>query len=254
MEKAFINGKTIAFDRFGHGKPLLMIHGFPLDHHSWDGIKVHLADKFDLILPDLPGFGDSDIGKDEASTAQIAQDLAALLDHLKVQKAFVAGHSMGGYVALALAQQQPGKIFGLGMISSQVLPDSDERKKARLASAEKVSTEGVGVLLDMAEKLSADPRLVPYFRDMILRQKPAGVIAGLKAMAARPDATPFFSKFKFPVVLVHGNDDSLIPPARTLEMKEMLSHAEVILLDKVGHSPMIEQPEKTAAALLKFLD
>src|SRR5688572_27394425 len=101
MEKVNIKGNEIAYDRHGSGPPLVLLHGFPLDHHLWDEVVPLLEDTFDLIFPDLRGFGDSTTIDSPHSIDDYASDVGGLLDYLGIQKAAIVGHSMGGYVALA---------------------------------------------------------------------------------------------------------------------------------------------------------
>jgi 3-oxoadipate enol-lactonase len=244
---------SLAFERRGKGAPLLLIHGFPLDHGFWEPFLPYLESNFDLIIPDLHGFGFSDGSEDDFTIEQMASDLAVLLDKLNIQKTFISGHSMGGYVALAFAHAHPEKVLGLGLLASQAMPDAPERKTGRYATAERVGLHGVVEVAGMAEKLSANPELIPFFREIILRQRPVGIIGALKAMAGRPDATKFTALFKFPVVLVHGLEDVLIPAERSREMKALMPQAKLIELPGVGHSPMLEAPAVTAQALLNLL-
>jgi 3-oxoadipate enol-lactonase len=252
MEKIPVNGISLAYGRRGTGAPLLLVHGFPLDHTTWEPLLPHLEDDFDVIMPDLRGFGQSDAPEGAYTVEQMATDLAALLDTLKIQKTYIAGHSMGGYVTLAFARAYPERVLGLGMISSQAAADSTEGKAKRYATVSEVAVNGVSAVAGMSEKLSANPAYVPFFRELILRQQPSGIIGALKAMAERPDASELFSTLDFPVILVHGLADALIPPERSREMKVLLPRAELVELSGVGHSPSLEAPVETARALCKF--
>src|SRR5688572_14774917 len=101
MQKLTVNGTQIAFDRTeGTGTPLVLIHGFPLDHSMWDVLLPHLQD-VDVITPDLRGFGESAVVDGTYTVDDMADDVIGLLDALKIEKAALVGHSMGGYVALA---------------------------------------------------------------------------------------------------------------------------------------------------------
>jgi pimeloyl-ACP methyl ester carboxylesterase len=252
MEKIPLNGISLAYDRRGTGAPLLVVHGFPLDHTTWEPLLPHLEDDFDVLMPDLRGFGQSDAPEGAYTVEQMAADLAALLDSLKIQKTYLAGHSMGGYVALAFTRAYPERVLGLGMVSSQVAADSPESKAKRYATVGEVAVNGVSAVAGMSEKLSANPAHVAFFREMILRQRPGGVIGALKAMAERPDSHDLFLSFDFPVVLVHGLSDALIPPERSREIKALLPRAELVELPGVGHSPTLEAPVETARALYRF--
>jgi hypothetical protein len=101
MEKINVNGVQLAYDRRGKGTPLVLLHGFPVDHHLWNEILPLLEDTFDMILPDLRGFGESTTLDSFYTLEDFASDIAGLLDHLGIQKAAIAGHSMGGYIARA---------------------------------------------------------------------------------------------------------------------------------------------------------
>src|SRR5574342_836143 len=101
METITVDGLQLAYVRQGNGTPLVLLHGYPLDHHLWDDIVPLLEDTFDLIMPDLRGFGGSATVDVSFTIDDYASDIAGLLDQLGIQKAGIVGHSMGGYVALA---------------------------------------------------------------------------------------------------------------------------------------------------------
>ncbi len=104
MQTISVNGIRLAYERRGTGAPLVLLHGYPLDHHLWDEVTPLLVDTFDLIIPDLRGFGESSTVDLFSAMEDFASDIAALLDHLEIQKTAIVGHSMGGYVALAFAR------------------------------------------------------------------------------------------------------------------------------------------------------
>jgi 3-oxoadipate enol-lactonase len=252
MEKVSVNGVMIAYSHHGEGIPLVLIHGYPLDHSIWNQVVPQLEGEFELILPDLRGFGISTTTMAASSITNMADDLAGLLDHLELEKAALAGHSMGGYVALAFARKHPQRITGLGLVSSQALADTPERRQGRYKTAEDVGEKGVGVVADgMAPKLSADRGIQEFARGLISRQNPNGVISALRAMAEREDATSILGSIS-PLVLVHGNADELIPVERAREIRDLVPSAKLFELPDVGHLPMMEASAKTAEAL-KFL-
>jgi pimeloyl-ACP methyl ester carboxylesterase len=253
MEKVNIDGINIAYTRRGDGAPLVLIHGYPLDHSIWNEVAPLLEPDFDLIIPDMRGFGDSDAMEADDSIVDYASDIARLLTHLKVNKAYVAGHSMGGYVALAFARMYEERLNGLGMISSQMAADTQERKAGRYATAEQVMKEGVQPVVEaMTTKLSADPAIQDFVREMMARQPALGVASALRAMANRPDSSDIFRAFPFPVVIVHGEADMLIPVERGQEMKDALASAHYVELPGVGHMPMMENPKGVSEALHAF--
>jgi len=250
MQKADVNGIQLAYDRRGKGTPLVLLHGFPLDHHLWDEVIPLLEDTFDLILPDLRGFGGSSTVDSFYAMEDYAQDLAGLLDQLGIQKTAIAGHSMGGYVALAFVRLFPERVRGLGLISSQLPADSTERKEGRYKSAAEVAEHGIGSVVEtMTPKFTSDKKLQAFARASMEQQQPAAYISALKAMAERVDSTPLLSSFLFPVVLIHGDADALIPIDRAREVKTALPQAHLVEIRGAGHMPMMEDKEKTAQAL-----
>ena len=250
MEKIKINDIELAYTRRGKGTPLLLLHGYPLDHHLWDDVAPLLADTFDLILPDLRGFGESTTVDSPFTMDDYASDIAGLLDQLGIQKTAIVGHSMGGYVALAFARLYPERVSGLGLVSSQVLADPPDRKEGRYKSAADVSDKGIGGVVEtMTPKFTSDEPLQAFARETMERQQPAAFIGSLKAMAERMDSTPLLSSFKFPVVIIHGEADALIPIDRAREVKKAIPQAHLVELNGAGHMPMMEAKEETGRAL-----
>ena len=253
MNTVAINGIKLAYIRRGKGTPLELIHGYPLDHTSWNEVAPLLENEFDVIAPDLRGFGQSTTVETPYTILDMADDLAGLLDHLGIDKVALAGHSMGGYVALAFAKKYPQRVTGLGLVSSQAVADSPEGKDRRYQTAADVAQKGVGIVADaMTPKLSADTRVQAFVRTVIEQQKKSAVIGALKAMAEREDLMPHLSTVTFPVVLIHGNADMLIPIERAKEMKALLPSAQFVELQGTGHMLMMEFPNETAEGL-RFL-
>jgi pimeloyl-ACP methyl ester carboxylesterase len=250
MEKISVNNITLAYERFGKEKPLMLIHGFPLDHTLWNETASLLKDDFALILPDLRGFGGSSTIDAQYTMSDMADDLAGLLDALGVEKTALAGHSMGGYVALAFAAKYPQRVSGLALIASQSIADTPERKEGRYKTAQQVAEKGVGIVADaMTAKFSNVAETQSVIRELILRQNKSGASGALKAMAEREDTTSMFASFDFPVLLIHGSADELIPVERAREAQALLPSAQLIELAEVGHAPMMDAAGKTAAAL-----
>ncbi len=253
MKKVNVDGIKIAYARRGQGSPLVLIHGYPLDHSIWDPLAPFLEHNFDLIIPDLRGFGQSELMQADNSIVDYASDIAGLLTHLNIRKAYIAGHSMGGYVALAFAREYEQWVSGLAMVASQMAADAPERKEGRYASAKQVMEKGVvPVAESMAPKLSSEPRWQAFAYGLIEKQPAQGVAAALRAMAGRPDSSEMFGAFPFPVVIVHGDADQLIPVQKGKEMKAAHPAAHFAELPAAGHLPMMEQPERVAEALRSF--
>lgn len=249
MQTLTVNGTQIAFERTGTGTPLVLIHGFPLDHRMWEVLIPHLGGA-DVICPDLRGFGESAVVDGTYSLEDMADDLVALLDALHVDKAAFVGHSMGGYVALAVARKYPQRVAGLGLVGTQALPDTPERKAGRYATAEQIAAQGAIVVADaMAPKLSSNPQHMDDLHALILRQPAAGLMGALVAMAERPDSSDLLPTFRFPVAIVVGLADMLIPVERSREMKAAIAQATLTEIPNAGHLPLWDAPVETALAL-----
>jgi len=250
MEKINVNGIKIAYERLGKGTPLVLLHGYPLDHHLWDDVLPLLEDTFDLIVPDLRGFGESTTVATPYSMSDFASDVAGLLDQLGIQKTAVAGHSMGGYVALAFAERYPERMNGLALVSSQVLADPPDRKEARYKTAAEVAEKGIsGVVETMTSKFTSDPHWQAFARESMEKQQPAAYIGALKAMADRADSTGLLSTIKYPVVVIHGDADALIPVDRAREVKAARPESTLVEISGAGHMPMCEAPTETVKGL-----
>jgi pimeloyl-ACP methyl ester carboxylesterase len=250
MEKTQVNNITLAYKKLGNGAPLMLIHGYPLDHTIWTEVANLLENEFILILPDLRGFGQSTTVEAPYTMSDMADDLAGLLDHLRLEKVALAGHSMGGYVALAFAKKYPQRVSGLGLVASQAAADTPEGKAGRYATADEVVQKGVGSVAEgMTPKLSADAGVQAFVRPLMEKQTPAAVIGALKAMAEREDLLSHLSSVSLPVTLIHGDADALIPVERARKIKAALPSARLVELKGIGHMPMMESPGGTAESL-----
>ena len=250
MDAIDVNGIHLAYERRGRGTPMVLLHGFPLDHHLWDDIAPLLEDNFDLILPDLRGFGESTTVDLFYAMEDFASDVAGLLDYLGIPKATIVGHSMGGYIALAFARLYPERVSGLGLVASHAAADAPERREGRYKSAAEVADKGIASVVElMTTKFTSDPRLQEAARQSMERQPPAAYIGALKAMAERVDSTPLLSSIQYPVVIVHGDADALVPIDRAREVKAAVPHAHLVEISGAGHMPMMEAKEETAQAL-----
>jgi pimeloyl-ACP methyl ester carboxylesterase len=249
METAILPHATIQYLRCGHGTPMVLLHGFPLDSGIWSPVVPLLEKDFELILPNLRGFGGSLSNTAEYSLSDMADDVIHLLDHLGIEKAVSAGHSMGGYIALAIAKTYPDRLLGMGLISTQVLPDTSERRQSRYQAAAQVEEFGLEPLVkNMAEKLTLDLSLREVLSNIMRHQPEAGVIGALKGLAERPDQTSTLMHLQKPVLIVHGDADSLISVDRAWEMKEIKPDSVLEVIPKAGHMPMMENPVETAAS------
>ncbi len=250
MQKVNVNGIDLAYTRHGQGTPLVLLHGYPLDGSIWSELVPLLQDRFDLIIPDMRGFGESSREVVPHSLDDYASDIAGLLDRLNIEKTAIAGHSMGGYVALAFARLYPERVTGLGLVASQAAADTPERKQGRYDTVAQIDAKGISVVVEsMTPKLTADEHLRPLVQSIIEQQRPEGLSDAMRAMAERMNASAMLYTFRFPVVIIHGDEDQLIPIERAREVKHAVAHSRLVELKSAGHMPMLEFPEETAKAL-----
>jgi len=248
-----INQIDLFFEEHGAGTPVVLLHGYPLDHTIWQEVVPTLAEHARVIVPDLRGHGRSDAPEGIYTMRQIADDVAGLLDALELPGAVVVGHSMGGYAALAFAQAYPQRLLGLGMVASQAAADSSEGRAGRLVTAREVQQQGMAGIADsMPARLTTQARLLPTLRSLILATSPAGAAGILMGMAERPDMTSFLAQISAPAVVIAGDSDALIPFDRSVEMAHKLQQARLVTVPGSGHMPMMEFPGIVAAALVEL--
>jgi len=243
------------FEEYGHGIPVVLIHGFPFDHTIWFPLVPLLKERARLILPDLRGFGKSPATRGVYDMGLLADDIKDMLDSLNIKQAVLAGHSMGGYVSLAFARCYPERLLGLALVASQAAADTPERRQGRLQTAGEVERRGVKSLAKtMPEKLTANPALVDLLRQLILQADPQGVAGTLRGMANREDMTRRLSEINVPTVIIAGAQDSLIPVEKSREMEQLLPRGWLVEVPNAGHMPMMETPEMVAEALHRLIE
>ena len=247
------------FSEAGKGTPLVLLHGFPLNAGLWQDQKSQLSEHCRVITPDLRGHGQSPVTTGTYEMELLARDVFALLDSLNIKKAAIMGHSMGGYVALAGFRLAPERFLALGLIASQAAADTEEGRQGRFKMAEKVAAEGsvfvARALIPklFAPRLPADAPIVEQVRQMMLNSAVDGIVGSLKGMAGRSDSGPLLAKVNIPTLIIAGNEDQIIAPAKAQAMASSIRGATLATIENAGHMPMLEQPQATTAAIRKFM-
>jgi pimeloyl-ACP methyl ester carboxylesterase len=235
------------------GPVLLLIHGFPLDRRIWKVVEAKIPASVRLVLPDLRGHGKSMLPPGPCAIDDYARDLLELMDRLSVPKFHVAGHSMGGYILLALRRLAPERIAGGALVSSRALPDNEDGRKTREATAQRAEKEGPGFLAgtmpERAVGASPPPGVIDTLRKIIREAQPKGVAAASRAMAARVDSTPELSKIAFPMLVFAGRGDKIVPAAESEAMAKAIPGAKLVWCEQSGHVPMLEEPDLLAGEL-----
>lgn len=242
--------------RDGAGVPLVLLHGFPLDHRMWTAAATALPQGIRVIGVDLPGQGHSDLGGLPESLDDAAEAVHRTLRDQGEGNAVVVGLSMGGYVALALTERHPGFVHGIGLVDTKSTADSDEARTNRLRAANAmVSSQTLDPVLSMPAKLLGPTsilerrHLFPVVETWIRAQSPMGVAWAQRAMAARPDRTQVLAEFDGPVSVVVGAEDKITPLVEAEHMVHAARDAVLTVVPNAGHMSAVEEPEPVAAAL-----
>ena len=240
--------------------PLLLIHGYPFDHTMWFSTIAALGAKAKVVAPDLPGFGKTPVLENvEPSIDAYAKFLIDYLDENMHETVAVAGMSMGGYIALALAEKYPDRICGLGLISTQAAADSPEAKQARKEMIHKIREHGPSVAAEaiipkmFANEQTANIDLKTYPQEGAEKAGREGLTWALEAMAARPDRTELISSVTCPVLIVHGSEDKIIPIAKARALAEKCQKPLLFEIHNAGHATPLEAPDQVATALARFI-
>jgi pimeloyl-ACP methyl ester carboxylesterase len=209
---------------------------------------------------DCRGFGGSPSGDGLLTMERIADDAAALLDHLGLASAVVGGVSMGGYAAMAFVRRHPTRLRALVLADTKAGADTDQARTARAEQAEKVRREGVGFIADAMlprlvgpTTLAERPAVVARLREIILANPARGITDALAGLAARADSTPTLREIRVPTLVVCGLEDGLTPPAEAEALHAAIRGSALELIPKAGHLASVEAPEAFNRALDEFL-
>jgi 3-oxoadipate enol-lactonase len=265
------DGARLSFWDTGAGQPVVFLHPTPLDHDYWRLLAEDLAG-VRAIVPDLRGHGGSELGRNlpvggfarvpdapAVTMAQLAADILALLDHLKVPEAVFVGCSIGGYVLLELWRMAPERMSGLAFISSKPQPDAETNLAKRVANIAQARAGDSGALLDgMAQMLigatakERRPEIVAELRAR-MTLTPAALVAVQAGLAIRPDSVPTVATIGVPVLAIAGGEDSTATPAEMEAFRAAPGGCEYHLVPDAGHFSAYEQPRKVANLLAEWL-
>jgi pimeloyl-ACP methyl ester carboxylesterase len=244
----------------------MLLHAFPLDRTVWDEVVGQVSEAgWDVIVPDLRGFGGSRYGAegpdDEPTLAAMARDVLAILDRVGAHSVVLGGLSMGGYVAMELLRQAPERVDALVLADTKATADDEAARENRLRVAEQVLAAGntgalaramVPTLLG-STSLAGRPEVVARVRALVEAADPAGVAWAQRAMGARPDSLGTLATFARPALVIWGEEDVSSSRAEQDLMLAALTHGRFEMIENSGHLSAIESPDAVAAALVRFL-
>lgn len=261
MQQTFeFGGSKIHYLDTGKGNTIVLLHGFGEDSQIWNRQIAFLSKNYRLIVPDLPGSGNSSMLNTPDTIEAYAAAIEALLQQLSVNKCIMLGHSMGGYITLAFAEAYPERLLGWGLIHSTAFADSEEKKLNRQRGIELMQQYGAYAFLrNTIPNLFAESfkKQEPKVLDQLIESAKAftaeACCAYYKAMQLRPDRTQILSGSKTPVLFVLGTEDVAAPLNDLLQQVHLPPTAYIHILEHVGHMGMLEATDEVNKHIAAFV-
>jgi pimeloyl-ACP methyl ester carboxylesterase len=261
MIKTIPFGKTnIQFSDTGSGTVLVLLHGYLESMEIWEDFAAEFSGNYRVICPDLPGHGKSGVVGEVHGMDKLAKSVITILDHCGIDKCFVAGHSMGGYTALAMLEYFPERLLGLCLFHSHPFPDTKQTRQNRCREIVLVNQGRKELISKINIPKAFATESCESFRPEITRATniaiktpDAGIIACLKGMMERPSREKVLSETNLPVLVIAGKHDNYIDYETIARSIPLPSNAEFVTLEKSGHIGFIEEKEKSASAISDFI-
>jgi pimeloyl-ACP methyl ester carboxylesterase len=260
VEKTILyQDKKIVYRSIGNGEAVMLVHGFGEDGNVWDKQVEYLKGKYHLIVPDLPGSGKSEMIED-MSMEGMAEVLHSIIHEENIDRCTVIGHSMGGYITLALVESYWNHVNAFGLFHSSAFPDTEEKKQTRKKGIEFIKQNGAFEFLKTATPnlFSPDskeqiPDSITKFIESLKDFTPQALIAYYNAMMGRPDRTSILKNTKNPVLFIAGEHDNAIPINDVLKQCHLPEKSYIHVLKKSGHMGMMEETQNANRILDEFL-
>jgi len=251
----------IFYEIRGSGPPVVLLHPFPCHHGFWNPIAAALDSRYQLILPDLRGHGDSEIGEGPALMAKHASDLVRLLDSEGIGRAAFIGCSIGGYILFEFWRRFRARVSSLALCDTRPQTDTAEARGNRLKSAAGVLEQGTEPFIEAmipklmgSTTLTARPDLVDGARAMMRKMSPEDISLVLRGMAERPDSIGDLKTINVPTLIVIGEEDVLSTVADGHLMRQSIAGSQLKVIPKAGHYAPLEQPDAVGKILRQYLD
>ncbi|HCC71750.1 MAG TPA: alpha/beta hydrolase [Bacteroidales bacterium] len=255
---SFRDGKIIYYDT-GAGETIILLHGYLESSAVWFDFMPDLAGNFRVLAIDLPGHGASGIFDDQHSMDFMADVVKEVMNKESIEKAMLAGHSMGGYVALAFVEKYPSRLHAYSLFHSHPFADTDQQIKNRKREIKIVESGKKDIIyLVNVTQMFADFNVERFKEKLELHKEIAsgipakGIIAVLKGMISRPSRIKILEKGEVPLLFIFGKHDNYIPFDEIRDRIKMPPNAEIIVLEKTGHLGFVEEKEKSLAVIMDF--
>lgn len=251
----------LSYTDIGNGFALVLLHGFGENRHIWKQQVDYLQAHCRLLVPDLPGTGNSSFsGETELSIEAMASSIEFILTHEQIHECIMIGHSMGGYITLAFAEKYPNRLLKFGLIHSTAYADSEEKKNNRHKSMGLIAEYGSHAFLKNtlpnlfgAEYKKESPETINILMEQSALMSKESLQAYTKAMLMRPDRTNVLKQSKIPILFIAGTEDTAVPLKDLLTQAELPSKKCIYILDGVGHMGMLEAANLVNQYFLQFV-
>jgi pimeloyl-ACP methyl ester carboxylesterase len=258
MPMAQVNGQRLHYeDTGGDGPVIVFSHGLLMDGSMFAPQVEALRGQWRCITWDERGHGQTATGECAPfSYYDSAADLVALLAHLGVQKAVLAGMSQGGYLSLRAALRSPEVVRALVLIDTQALPEDPAKMVGHQAIVQEWLTSGLSderartiehIILGDGWEGAAD------WRAKWQRTRPGDLLASFTTLGSRDDISADVARIQVPALVIHGDQDHAIDLARAQAMAATLPQAQTVVVPGAGHAANLTHPEPVNAAIAKFL-
>ena len=254
------NAAYISYNILGHGKTIILLHGYLESKEIWNDFANELAKNFQIIAPDLPGHGESSLIEANLSVEKMAESVKYILDKENVSSCLLVGHSMGGYVALAFLDLFPELLSGFSLFHSSPYADTEGKKQNRdreidiIRQGKKAQVYNTHFPNTFAKEHVEEFAIeIENCKDVARNMQDKGIIAALEAMKERPDRSGLLKTTKIPVQYIIGEKDNFIP-MEILNKLQLPDHSEVVVLENSGHMGFIEEKENVLKAISGFVN
>lgn len=255
IEKGKIRYKTE-----GKGIPIVLLHGYLELLEVWEEFAGELAKKFQVVMIDLPGHGQSEYNAEVASMDAMAEAVDTVLTHLSIEKCFLVGHSMGGYATLAFAEKFPERLTGFCLFHSSPFADAKEKKEARLREIDLVKQGKKDLIIKTnIPKMYATDNLEKFRQELekskniALNITDEGVISALKGMIERPERTAVLDN-DLPKLFILGKKDNYIPFDKMSPVLDNRKNGKLVAFEESGHMGFVEEKEKALRTIEEFVE
>lgn len=265
-----VDDHNIVYLEGGKGETVLLLHGFAANKDNWIRFAAHLTGGHHVVIPDLPGFGESSrIGSDHYSAQNQIRRIDRFAEVLKLERFHLAGNSMGGMLAAIYSATYPGKVLTLALFAPGGVGSAKPSELMILLE------KGINPLLTgstedfdrLVELCFAEPPFIPSrFKDVLAADAVAhrdfnrkiwedlfGRVSKDSAGSRENLLLSYLQAIQAPVLIVWGEADRILDVGGVAVLEKNLKHYRTVIMKNTGHTPMLERPKEAADHHLKHL-